>query len=326
VAALALIVFGLVMTRRRKQMREEKLNRESVSSDFEKHGYSYDPTAVTTGSDDFSQQSLHNAPYVPMPEQSYQGGAAVGAASGGNNYGYAAAGAAAGAAYAAGRYSQSSESGALGQAATHAGEHGENTLPSSAILLPFPVPPSTSEALRQQYDLVNRMSVASQESMTDSLNAVGGVGSSSGAMAAAAAVNQQMSLKHQFDQEDRGRGYYGDEYSEVDESELNYLNTGSPSQTFVSARNSPTVHSSRLSPPSAYTDGAPSRSSAYETVRSVSPSTPIADSPTLSHASLTSQDITVPAIPTSDWRLPGGSRESHHIRQLIRNVLDGDDD
>ncbi|KAI8359464.1 hypothetical protein B0O80DRAFT_440324, partial [Mortierella sp. GBAus27b] len=330
VAALALIVFGLVMTRKRNRMRQEQQDREGFNPEFEKHGYAYDPSTPTQGgnADDYSIPSLQTAAYVPKPEQSYQGDGGYGYGAGDNSkYGYAAAGAAVGAGVAAGamygserRQSYSSETEALGH---HVANSGMDPTLSSGGLLPFPVPASTNDALRQQYDLANRASVVSQESMTDSLPGAGG------AMAAAAAVSQQLSLKQQFDHEAGLRGSYGDQYSEVDESELNYLPTGSPAQTFISARNSP-MAASTLSPPSAFgttytTDGAPTRSSAYETVRSVSPASAVADSPTLSHASLRSQDISIPipAIPTSDWRLPGSGRpESHHIRQLIQNVLD----
>ncbi|KAF9978559.1 hypothetical protein BGZ65_006946, partial [Modicella reniformis] len=337
VAALALIVFGLVMTRRRKRLHQEQQDREGFGAEFEKHGHVYDPTMVTSA-DDYSLPSLHHAPYVSQSSQDYQGGASGSGSSGSSGDGYAfttagagVAGAAAGVAmFGSGRHSDESED-SLSLAVANAGNVVSISVRSSDILLPFPIPPSTSDALRQQYDLANRMSVASQESMTDSLNPVGASvrTSDSGAMAAAAAVSQQLSLKRALEQED-AMGCLASEYSDVDDTELSYLHTGSPSQTYISARNSPMANSS-LSPSSAlgtaYTsDGAATRSSAYVTVRSASPTSAIADSPTLSHASLTSQDINIPSISPSDWRLTGSGRpESNHIRQLIRNVLDGDD-
>ncbi|KAF9148904.1 hypothetical protein BG015_009319 [Linnemannia schmuckeri] len=192
VAALALIVFGLVMTRKRRRMREEQ---DAASAGLgSKDDYYYDGTSSLGGpgaalaaggaagagaayaaagagrhsSDDKSVPSLHHTyPPVHSPTDRYE------------TYGwdfntsYAAAGTSAAA-------------------------------DADPILIPFPVPATTSDALKQQYDLANRLSVVSQD---DSMLGFPLVPKTSPPQApasatAAYALNQQMSLKQELDNED----------------------------------------------------------------------------------------------------------------------------
>ncbi|KAI1319168.1 hypothetical protein EDD11_004811 [Mortierella claussenii] len=323
VAALALIVFGLVMTRKRKRLRQEQQDRDELAATagFEKYGYNHDPTMVTSA-DNVSLPSLHPA---HSPRRLSSGGR-------GNEYLYAAAGAGATGMGAYGdedrsnRRASDQSTGSFGKAVASAG----NAAAASATLLPFPVPSATSEALKQQYDLANRLSVVSQESLTDSLSGPGAMGASSpGAMAAAAAVNQLLSLKQELDQEDAVAAVLDSNNSnshqqpDNDDERLYYLQTSSPSQAYLSARSSPVVGETA----SVASASVAVSTSAYETVPSSSSAYASTNSPTLSAGSLRSQDIQIPGIAPSDWRLTGSGRpESSHIRDLIRNILDDDDD
>ncbi|KAF9288537.1 hypothetical protein BGZ68_000090 [Mortierella alpina] len=312
VAAVALIVFGLVMTRKRKQRRQEESDREGgygKSLDYE-----YDSTMASTG------RGLSNAPpaaaYDDLPDFiPYIAPVPVAMTTTSAEYEHAEADMAVAAASvgAAGygferlsgegihrRVSDRSD-GSLSLAVASAGNAAAATTVASESsgAVPFPMPLSTSEALKQQFELLNRFSITSQdfkpEDNTTSKSATTGVALGSGA-AAAAAVNQQMSLKKQLEEEvTKGPTSNGDSES------LYYLETDShsPNQQYESAR------SHTASP-----------SSAYGT----------ADSPTLSAVSASSPiGIHMPALPPSDWRLTGSGRpESSHIRDLIRNVLDDD--
>ncbi|KAI8605021.1 hypothetical protein EDD21DRAFT_364715, partial [Dissophora ornata] len=280
-AALALIVFGLVMTRKRKRRREEQLDHEDLGPVLEKSDYVYG-AGMGNSADNLSLPSLHQA-----GSYSYAAAAAAAATSGAGIADYGAPSM---------RISdQSNES--FGNAAAIGGN-------TEASLLPFPVPSATSDALKQQYALANRMSAASQESLSGGLGgaaAAGGATSSAGAVAAAAAVNHQMSLKQMFDEED------GDE---------SYAPRSSPSHAYLSAPSISASVSAVGAGIGSYSDEhAATSSSAYDT----------AFSPTMSAASWKTQDIILPPIPTSDWRTDeAGRTESSHIRDLIRNVLDDD--
>lgn len=287
VAAIALIVFGFVMTRKRKRLREDQARDLSIygasvgggaggatpvmaaagyGDDLygdKDYGYGYGTAAgggaaMGAGGSAPSLPSLHQAgSYVPRPDPTYQSG---------HDYSYAAAGAGIGAAAALGAYGyedmeehnnnsrrvsdQSAGSGgSLSRAVAGAGAA---AVASNPTLLAFPVPPTTSNALKQQYDLANRMSVASQDSLTDSFNGPSddtpvshraGAAISLGAGAAAAAVNHLMMLKQTFDDEDAaaaaaaGANNHNDEVTDIGDSQsLYYLDTGSPSQPYLSAR------------------------------------------------------------------------------------------
>ncbi|KAF9358610.1 hypothetical protein BGX26_001302 [Mortierella sp. AD094] len=299
VAALMLIVFGLVVTRNRRRQRKEQMDQDVM----EKHGFVYDPT-MSNSADDFTLPSLHNAtPFTPFnagPESSY-----------------AAAGAAGMTAYGFNRKIDPNSGKRVSDQSNGASASG------SATLLPFPVPSAASEALRQQYDLANRMSIASQDSVADNAGGPGpSSASASGAFAAAAAVNHQLSLKEELDRE------------EV----LDYLDTGSAGRGgYASARGSPVGSHKTPSSPSVAASVAPStsavgdnayrptHSSVYETAHSRSSDYGTAQSPSLSsasyisremgmHSPLVSHDVPVPPIPTS----------SSHMHDLIRNVLNDD--
>lgn len=321
VAALALIVFGLVMTRKRRRMREEQEQAASAGLGS-KDDYYYDGAssfgpgtggalagagaagagAAYAGaggrdsSDDKSLPSLHLAPIHPPADGSSSYGWDF-------NTSFAAAG------------TPGSSSAAAGG--------GDPTL------LPFPVPATTSDALKQQYDLANRLSVISQDSMLGfPLVPKSSPPPQAPASATAAyALNQQMSLKQELDNEDdaafaatspvvAGRG----------SPELYYLPVGSgssptttPSQAFLSARGSPGVTSASA------VDGGGARSSAYETVHSSSSAYATADSPSWSAASLQSHDIAIPMPPSSGGGgSGGGSGGQHNIQDLIRDVLRDD--
>ncbi|KAF9099900.1 hypothetical protein BGX23_009755 [Mortierella sp. AD031] len=338
VAALALIVFGLVMTRKRRRMREEQANAS-------KDNYYYDGTAFAAvsggaggagarsgsgghhSSDDMSLPSLHHA--YPA---SGAGGAIHPPADGSTSYGgwdydpsYAAAGT--GASIAAG-----------------AGAGGGD---GSTTLLPFPVPTSTSDALKQQYDLANRLSVVSQDSLMLGFPAVpttppqgpstataATVGSTAATATAAYALNRQMSLKQELDDEDANGG------SSAGSPELYYLPVGehSPMTTatgmtsqFVSARGSPGTTAASVSFAGGNGGGAMTRSSAYETVHSNSSAYATADSPSWSNsaASLQSHDIAIPMPPNAGsgsgyGHGHGGASSQANMRELIRDVLRDD--
>ncbi|KAF9210101.1 hypothetical protein BGZ49_005497 [Haplosporangium sp. Z 27] len=306
VAALMLIVFGLVVTRNRRRQRKEEMDREVM----EKHGFTYDPT-MGNSADDFTLPSLHGtSPYIQMPEQSFQGGLAGGS----DDYAYA--GAAGAAAYGlnrkidpdAAKRASDQSSGSRSPAGSNAG---------GPTLLPFPVPSATSEALKQQYDLANRLSVASQDSATDSMGGPGSPLSNSGAYAAAAAVNHQLYLQEELNQEvildNSSEGGYASARSSPRASPRTQRSSANASSPFVASVAAST------SAVGAY-DNARSQSSAYGT----------AQSPSMSSASYGNDvpyeayDIPVPAIPVSEWRSEAGRPESKHIRDLIRNVLDDD--
>ncbi|KAI7827560.1 hypothetical protein BC939DRAFT_444636 [Gamsiella multidivaricata] len=299
-AALALIVFGLVMTRKHKRMRQEQLDREAFGSGLEKHGYAYGPTMVTSA-DDLSLPSLHHAGSGAAGAAGAAGAVGVGFYKYEDDEGLS-------------RRTSDRTTGSLGHAVADAANVAASTS-ASTTLLPFPVPSATSEALKQQYDLANRLSIASQDSID--------IGPA-GAIAAAAAVNQQLSLKQELDREgdndvygiNNGNG----NGNAADEEEYQHLQTSSPSQGYMSARNSPLTGSATISQTNL------TRSSAYETVPSSSVYTS-ANSPVLSQTSMNSSDIAIPTTSPSDWRQTGSGRpESSHIRNLIRNVLDDDDD
>ncbi|KAG9067021.1 hypothetical protein KI688_012933 [Linnemannia hyalina] len=314
VAALALIVFGLVVTRRRRRMREEQAASVELGS---KDDYYYDGAssfgpgtggalagagagAVYAGaagrhsSDDRSMPSLHQYPPVHPPvdvSDSYGWDL---------NTSYAAAGAAGSSSAAAG---------------------GDSTL------LPFPIPATTSDALKQQYDLANRLSVVSQD---DSMLGFPLVPRSSSPQAPASAttayaLNQQMSLKQELDNEDDAAFAATSPVVAGGESpELYYLPVSggsgasaitSPSQAFLSARGSPGATSASVAD-----GGGGARSSVYGTVHSSSSAYATADSPTLSAASLQSHDIAVPMSSSSG----SGSGGHQNIQDLIRDVLRDD--
>ncbi|KAF9336628.1 hypothetical protein BG006_007954 [Podila minutissima] len=303
VAALALIVFGLVMTRKHKRLRREQVldkeNNYSYGAELGSAaaGGAAVAAAVAAPASTHSSFDDHPMPYLSPPppvSQNYHN----------PDYDLLAAG--------AGATVTSRGMGEYGH------EEGFASLNPHHISdsLAFPVPPSTVNAsavaaLQQQFALACRLSLESQES-------AGLAAAVAGAGAAAAAVNQQLSLKQEFDQDD--------DHHSVGSDGLYYLQTNSPVQIFQSAVGTPvsTVDGSGRAATPVMTD-ATTRSSAYDTVPSSSSAyaTAAADSPTLSVASLQSQDIHVPAMQPSDWRLTGSGRpESSHIRDLIRNVLD----
>ncbi|KAG0088338.1 hypothetical protein BGZ93_008485 [Podila epicladia] len=294
VAALALIVFGLVMTRKHKRLRrEQELDKKNSYSYGAELGSAAGGTAVAAAviaapASTHSSFDNHPMPYLSPSDYDFlaAGTGATVASRGMGEYGY--------------------EEG-------FASPNPDRNSDSFSGSLAFPVPPTTVNAsavaaLQQQYALARRLSIESQES-------AGLAAAVTGAGAAAAAVNQQMSLKQQFDEDNRSVGEDG----------LYYLQTNSPAQTFQSAAATPvsTVDGNGRAITPVMTEA--TRSSAYDTVPSSSSAyaTAAADSPTLSTASLHSQDIHVPAMQPSDWRLTGSGRpESSHIRDLIRNVLD----
>ncbi|KAG0342469.1 hypothetical protein BG000_004489 [Podila horticola] len=295
VAALALVVFGLVMTRKHKRLRREQdLDKENNYSYGAELGAAAGgiATAAAVAAPASTHSSVNNHPMPqlsPPMSQNYHN----------PDYDFLAAGAGATVA-----------SRGMGEYGYEEGFASNTRRISDSASLAFPVPPSTintfaaNAALQQQFAL-GRLSIESQES--------GGFSAVAGAGAAAAAVNQQLSLKQEFD----------DDASSVGEGGLYYLQTNSPGQTFQSAVGTPvsTVSGNGRTTPLVMTDA--TRSSAYDTVPSSSSAYATADSPTLSAVSLQSQDIHVPAIEPSDWRLTGSGRpESSHIRDLIRNVLD----
>ncbi|KAK3834383.1 MAG: hypothetical protein JOS17DRAFT_738869, partial [Linnemannia elongata] len=290
VAALALIVFGLVMTRKRRRLREEQ--EQAVSAGLgSKDDYYYDGAssfgpgtggalagaagaagagAAYAGagerdsSDDRSLPSLHLAPVHPP-------------ADGSSSYGW-----------------DFNTSFAAAGSSSAAAADGDSTLSA------FPVPATTSDALKQQYDLANRFSIISQDSMlgfplvpttTPPLQAPASA-------TAAYALNQQMSLKQELDNEDDAAfAATSPVVAGGGSPELYYLpvSTGSgssptttPSQAFLSARGSPGITSA-----SAVEGGGGARSSAYETVHSSSSAYATADSPSWSAASLQSHDIAI---------------------------------
>ncbi|KAF9543866.1 hypothetical protein EC957_000400 [Mortierella hygrophila] len=317
VAALALIVFGLVVTRRRRRMREEQAASVGLGSkdDYYYDGASsfgpgtggalagagagalYAGAAERHSSDDRSMPSLHQYPPVHPPvdvSDSYGWDL---------NTSYAAAGAA-------------------GSSSAAAGD--------DSTLLPFPIPATTSDALKQQYDLANRLSVVSQD---DSMLGFPLVPKSSPPQApasatAAYALNQQMSLKQELDNEDDAAFAAASPVVAGGESpELYYLPVSggsgasaitSPSQAFLSARGSPGATSASVAEGGA-------RSSVYETVHSSSSAYATADSPTWSAASLQSHDIAIPMPSSSGGGSGSGSGGGHqNIQDLIRDVLRDD--
>ncbi|KAF8944037.1 hypothetical protein BGZ47_004731 [Haplosporangium gracile] len=311
VAALALIVFGLVVTRRRRRIREEQ---EAASAGLgSKDDYYYDGASSLGG---------------PDAALAASGAAGAGAA-------YAAAG--------AGRHSSDdksmpslhhtyppvhpptdgSESYGWDFNTSYAAAGTSAAADADPILMPFPVPATTSDALKQQYDLANRLSVISQ---VDSMLGFPLVPKTSPPQApasatAAYALNQQMSLKQQLDSEDDAAFTSTSPIAEGGESpELYYLpiSDSSPSQAFLSARGSPgTTTASAVG--GADGGATTTRSSAYETVHSSSSAYATADSPSWSAASLQSHDIAIPMPPTTS-----GGGGQHNIQDLIRDVLRDD--
>ncbi|KAF9136320.1 hypothetical protein BGW39_000036 [Mortierella sp. 14UC] len=313
VAALALIVFGLVVTRRRRRVREEQAT-YSVGS---KDDYYYDgASSLGTGaavgaagagaaygtahhsSDDMSMPSLHHA---------YAASNIHPPADSSTSYGW-----------------DFNTSSAAAGAGTSAG---------GDTMLPFPVPVTTSDALKQQYDLANRLSVISQDDSMLGFPAVPSTPLQAPASATAAyALNQQLSLKQELDDEDEELHHASIVAAGVAAKtpELYHLpisggnNNPSPtattsSQAFVSARGSPgTTTASALG-----MDGT-MRSSAYETVHSNSSAYATANSPSWSASSLQSHDIAIPMPPTTSSAGPSGAGQQANIQDLIRDVLRDD--
>ncbi|KAG0017436.1 hypothetical protein BGZ82_000760 [Podila clonocystis] len=300
VAALALIVFGLVMTRKHKRLRREqgldKENNYSYGAELAAAGGA-GAAAIVAPASTHSSFNNHPMPYLSPPVyENYHN----------PDYDFLAA--------SAGATVASRGMGEYGQEEGFASSNTRRISDPAAGSLAFPVPPSTvntfaaNAAMKQQFALAGRLSIESQESGGFAAAVAG-----AGAGAAAAAVNQQMSLKQEFD----------DDSGSMGEDGLYYLQTNSPVQTFQSEFGTPmsTASGNGRTTPLAMTDA--TRTSAYDTVPSSSSAYATADSPTLSAASLQSQDIHVPGMEPSDWRLTGSGRpESSHIRDLIRNVLD----
>lgn len=327
VAALALIVFGLVMTRKRRRMREEQEHAASAG----------------LGSKD---------------DYYYDGASSFGPGTGGALAGAGAAGAGAGAGGRDSSEDRSLPSLRLAYPPVHPPADGSESygwdfntsyaaagIPGSSsaaaaggdsTLLAFPVPATTSDALKQQYDLANRLSVVSQD---DSMLGFPLVPKSSPPQApasatAAYALNQQMSLKQELDNEgDAAFTATSPVVAAGGSPELYYLPvsgggsgsspTTTPSQAFLSARGSPGITSA-----SAMEGATTTRSSAYETVHSNSSAYATADSPSWSAASLQSHDIAIPMPPTSSGSGSasgsGSGGQQHNIQDLIRDVLRDD--
>ncbi|KAK3833590.1 MAG: hypothetical protein J3R72DRAFT_453220 [Linnemannia gamsii] len=325
VAALALIVFGLVVTRRRRRMREEQAIYSSGLGS--KDDYYYDGSssmggsgaavvggaagasaaygAAATGhhsSDDMSIPSLHHA---------YTARNIHPPADSSTTYGWD---------------FDASSSAAAGAGAGAGGE----------ALSAFPVPVSTSDALKQQYDLANRLSVVSHDDSMLGFPAVPSTPPQAPASATAAyALNQQLSLKQEMDDEDEELHHASIVAAGVAAKtpELYYLpvagassgnnfstTTTTPSQAFVSAYGSPGNATFGL-------DGTTTRSSAYETVHSNSSAYATANSPSWSAASLQSHDIAIPMPPTTSSANAGpsgGAGQQANIQDLIRDVLRDD--
>ncbi|KAF9437169.1 hypothetical protein BGZ76_001779 [Entomortierella beljakovae] len=311
VAAIMLIVFGLVVTRNRRRQRKQ-MDREMM----EKNGFN-EPDS--TYAEDFASSAY----VIPSPVPARQS-SPIFAAGGSGDYSYAAATAAATAGAGAGAAAASTSTYPHNRRIDpDAGKY----IPDENLLLPFPVPSATSEALKSKYELANRASVATQESLTDTMSTRPSA-PNTGAIAiatAAAAVNQQMSLRQEFERDE--------------EEQLNYLYTGSPTNSHKESHttiSSPSVAASvapstsavgrasyataEFGNSSAY-DTTHSRSSAYDTAMSPSLSSRSFGSQELSFSPMTSHDIPVPPLPNNtEWR--NGGTESSHIRDLIRNVLD----
>ncbi|KAF9964139.1 hypothetical protein BGZ70_006906 [Mortierella alpina] len=293
------------MTRKRKQRQQEESDREGGYG--KSMDYDYDSTMAPTS------RGLNNAshgagyyrnddlpdfiPYIaPVPTTPTAPPADMGAAAYGferlSNDGIQ-------------RRASERSDGSLGLAVAFAGNAAAASESGGAI--PYPMPLSTSEALKQQFELLNRFSITSQDFKPEESTTIAAAASLGSGAAAAAAVSQQMSLKKQLEEEAvKGSGSTGDNES------LYYLDTESPHQQRESAR-------SRAATPCS-----PLMNSTYETAPSTSSAYGSADSPTLSAVSVSSPvGIHMPALPPSDWRLTGSGRpESSHIRDLIRNVLD----
>ncbi|KAF9910631.1 hypothetical protein EC991_005937 [Linnemannia zychae] len=314
VAALALIVFGLVVTRKRRRMREGQAAYSigSKEDDYYDGSSSMGAGAAAIGiagagaaygagthrsSDDMSMPSLHHA---------YATGNIHPPADSSTSYGW----------------DFNTSSAAAGAGASAGGD----------ALLPFPVPVTTSDALKQQYDLANRLSVVSQDDSMLGFPAVPSTPPQAPATATAAyALNQQLSLKQELDDEDEELHHASVVAAGVAAKtpELYYLpvsggnnnsspTTTTPSQAFVSAHGSPgATTASTLG-----LDG-PTRSSAYETVHSNSSAYATANSPSWSAASLQSQDIAIPMPPSSSSAGAAGGQQAN-IRDLIRDVLRDD--
>ncbi|KAG0280248.1 hypothetical protein BGZ97_009442, partial [Linnemannia gamsii] len=233
VAALALIVFGFVMTRKRRRIRKEQ--EEASAGLGSKDDYYYD------GASSFG----------PGPSAT---GLAVGGAVG--------AGAAYGAAGAGGRHSADEMS---MPSLHHAyppvhppadGSEWDYDTAAAAASNPalFPVPASTSDALKQQYDLANRLSVVSHDDSllgfplpTKSSPPLQAQSAGPASATTAYALNQQMSLKQELDNEDDaafttpsgGGGGGGGESPELYYLPVTSSPATTPSQAFLSARGSP---------------------------------------------------------------------------------------
>ncbi|KAF9978422.1 hypothetical protein BGZ73_002318 [Actinomortierella ambigua] len=348
IAALALIVFGFVMTRKRRRIRRERaaaataaLGGDGGSAMDEESGAVYGCKMTT---DEVSMPSLIHTPFgyaasptgADLPRPLAPAPAGVNSAAGLSGYDVAtgavsqtslpdslfeaAAAAGAGAtavAFAAGQRRRSDQDMTMARDGNTAKAELDDDVAA------FPVPSTAHPGLIEELERANqqqqhaRFSVASQESMVFPMPPGIGPDGPPAIAAMHAPLTSMVSLS-------ATGGGHGSESSASgawqSEDALSYLETGSATtQTQVAASPASmfrTMHSNQSS------------SAAYVTATEGTDGVP---SPVASPMSTTeiceAKMVTVPhqAHRAGDWR-QSGRPESAHIRNLIRNVLDDDDD
>ncbi|KAG0245461.1 hypothetical protein BGW41_000088 [Actinomortierella wolfii] len=339
VAALALIVFGFVMTRKRQRIRRERAA-AAAAAEEEAAGGGSAVYARKVSSAEISMPSLIHSPFgfatssttdMPLPP------APAAAAAGTRGY------------VGMGHYDGSKESlpdslleaaaaaGAGSAAVAHAaaGRGGDgHKAELDDDVAAFPVPSTAHPTLVEELERTNnqaRFSVASQDSTNvmafpmppitaPSQISLNGSDNASAITVTHVPLPPTVTLPVTGGSHDNSTGRLSPDGS------VSYLETASPSHSYATAT---TADPTMESPSPTHMQVAASPASVFHTIHSNQTSSAYlsaadGDSPQLS--SLTSTDLYAGTteLHPSDWR-QSGRPESAHIRNLIRNVLEDDD-